>query len=273
VIAKGRPEPIDPSRRPGTVRSIPAALSFAGIVALLSACSVVGGGSPAPAARLDGRTFLSSSVTGRDLVPGTTVRLSFKDGQLGIEAGCNHMSGPYSVHDGRIRIESMLTTEMGCEPRLMDQDTWVGQFVGGATAALEGNALTLANGGVSMLLTDRAVADPDRPLVGTRWVVDGVVSGDAVSSIPAGVEAALTFTSDRIAVETACNNGGGPVTIEGPTFTAGPLALTKKACVPETAAVESAVLATLNGQVGYTIEAARLRLSDGASGLTLHAAS
>jgi heat shock protein HslJ len=54
---------------------------------------------------------------------------------------------------------------------------------------------------------------------------------------------------------------------------AGPLALTKKACVPETAAVERAVLEALTGQVGYTIEADRLMLTNGRAGLTLHAGS
>jgi len=273
MTASGRPEPIGPGHRPGTVRSISAALVLVAIVATVSACSAVGGGSPSPAAQLDGRTFLSTSVTGRDLVPGTTVRLSFKDGQLGIEAGCNHMSEPYSVDDGRVRIGSMMTTDMGCDPMLMDQDTWVGQFVGGSTVALDANALTLTNGGVTMKLTDRVLADPDRPLVGTRWVVDGIVSGDAVSSLPAGVVAGLTFEPDRVAVETGCNSGGGSVTIEATTFTVGPLALTKKACVPETAAVESAVVATLSGKVAYTIVADRLTLTNGTSGLTLQAAS
>lgn len=248
-------------------------IAFLSTLVIVAACSVAGGGSPAPSAGLGGRTFLSSSVTGRDLVPGTTVRVTFKDGQLGIEAGCNHVSGPYSIEDGRIRVGSMMSTEMGCEPRLMDQDAWLSRFVGGATVALDGAALTLSNGGVTMQLTDRVVADPDRPLVATHWVVDGIVTGDAVSSVPAGVRAGLTFEQDRIAVETGCNTGGGSVTIEPTTFTVGPLMLTKKACVPETAGVESAVLATLDGKVGYTIEADRLTLTNGSSGLTLRAAN
>ena len=49
------------------------------------------------AASLDGRTFLSTGVQGQTLVPGSTIRLSFKDGQLGISAGCNRMGGAYSI--------------------------------------------------------------------------------------------------------------------------------------------------------------------------------
>jgi heat shock protein HslJ len=153
----------------------------------------------------------------------------------------------------------------------MTQDGWVSSFLGGATVALAGDSLTLGNGGVTMNLSDRRVADPDRPLVGTRWVVDGIIAGEATSSIPMGVTAALTFTDDRLALEAGCNTGGGPVTIESSTFTVGPLALTKKACEPAATMVQTAVLETLSRQVGFTIEADRLTITNGQSGLTLQA--
>jgi len=238
----------------------------------LAGCSSAGSSaSPSAAASLEGRTFLSTSVTGHDLVPGTTVRLQFKEGRLVVNAGCNQIGGAYTVKDGRLQLGSMLSTEMGCDQALMTQDGWVGSFLGGATVALVGDSLTLGNGGVAMNLSDRRVADPDRPLVGTRWVVDGIIAGDTTSSIPMGVTAALTFTDDRIALEAGCNTGGGPVTIRSSTFAVGPLALTKKACEPSAILVETAVLETLSGQVGFTIEADRLTLTNGQSGLTLQA--
>lgn len=239
----------------------------------LAGCSVVGSpASTSPVASLEGRTFLSTSVTGRDLVPGTTVRLAFRDGRLGVNAGCNEIGGAYNVADGRLQLGSMMSTEMGCDQALMAQDGWVGSFLGGATVALAGDSLTLGNGVVTMNLTDRRVADPDRPLVGTRWVVDGIITGEATSSIPMGVTAALTFTNDRLAVEAGCNTGGGTVAIEASTFTVGPLAITKKACQPAATMVETAVLAALSGQVAYTIQADRLTITNGQAGLTLEAA-
>lgn len=50
------------------------------------------------------------------------------------------------------------------EPALMEQDSWVGTFIDGAAVTLFGDTLTLVNGGVTMILTDRKVDDPDRPL-------------------------------------------------------------------------------------------------------------
>lgn len=68
--------------------------------------------------RLDGRTYLSSSViedgTERSLVPGTLIRLSFAAGRLGAEAGCNSMGAPYEIVDGRLHIGEMATTLIGC---------------------------------------------------------------------------------------------------------------------------------------------------------------
>jgi len=246
---------------------------------LLAACTATGGGgnpanspSPSPAV-LDGRTFLSTSVTGHDLVSGSTVRLSFDAGQLGASAGCNQMGGAYQVVDGRLRIGSMMTTDMGCAAPLMAQDTWVGSFLGGATVALAGDTLTLTNGDTTMTLTDREVADPDRPLEGTRWVLDGFITGDAVSSVAAGVNAAVTIADGRMDVEAGCNTGGATVSSTASTLSIGPMALTKMACPPDAMAVEQAMTSVLSGDVGYTIEADVLTMTAGPNGLTFRAAT
>lgn len=243
---------------------------------IILGCSASGGAaSPAPSpGSLDGRTFLSTNVQGRDLVPGSTVRMTFgSGGQLGISAGCNHMSGGYTIVDGRLTTGQMAMTEMACAEPLMAQDTWVAAFVGGAALTLAGDTLTLKNGDVTMTLTDRVVADPDRPLEGTRWVVDGIVTGDAVSSVPMGVIAALTISNGKMHVEAGCNTGAAAVTVTDTTLTIGPLALTKRACAADAMAVERAVTAVLMGTVGYAIEADVLKVTAPGAGLMLRAVS
>jgi heat shock protein HslJ len=252
------------------------AFSLLTVAILLAGCSsAVGGASPSPAtASLDGRTFLSTAIQGQTLVPGSTIRLSFKDGQLGINAGCNHMGGAYSITDGKLTTGQMMMTDMACQEPLMKQDTWVSSFLGGAALTLSGDTLTLKNGDVTMTLTDREVADPDRPLVGTKWVVDGIITGDAVSSVPAGVIAWLLITGDTMQVDTGCNTGSATVQITATTMTIGPMALTKKACQASAAAMEAAVVATLTGEVTYSIEADRLTImSKSGAGLMLRAAA
>jgi heat shock protein HslJ len=181
------------------------------------------------------------------------------------------MSGHYRVDGDRLVAGNLATTEMGCDEPLMVQDTWLADLLDGATIALDGDTLVLAKGGVRLTMEDREIADPDRPLVGTRWVVDGLISGDAVSSVPVGVTAALTFSDDRVEVEAGCNRGGGTAEVGDTTITFGPVALTKMACAPDAMAVEQVVAAVLSGEVGYTIEAGRLTLDAGGGGLMLRA--
>ena len=246
---------------------------------LLVACTSGGAPSAAPIS-IAGRTFLSTGVQGHDLVAGTRVRLSFEAGHVGINAGCNSMSGAYQIVDGRLVTTDMASTEMGCAGPLMAQDRWIEAFIGGAMPTVAGDMLTLRNGDITMTLKDSAVADPDRPLEGTRWVVDGIVAGDTVSTVPQGVTATITIAKGRIDVETGCNSGGGAAEIKDGHLAIGPIALTKKACAAGTMALERAVTGVLSGDVAYTIQAGVLTLTadptvhslSPATGLTLRAA-
>ena len=246
----------------------------------LAACSG-GTASPAPTSPpasidpgsvLDGRTFVSTGATGVTLVPGTQVRLAFAGGNIAASAGCNSMSGVYTVVADRLDVGPLAATEIGCEKPLMAQDGWVAALLDGATITLDGDRLTLAKDGVALALQDRETADPDRTLAGTRWVLDGLVSGDAVSPMPLGVTAALVFEDDRVNVEAGCNTGSGTVTIGDAAIAFGPIGLTKMACSEMAMAVEGSVTGVLKGEVGYAIEADVLTITNGASGLILRAA-
>ncbi|MEO7230891.1 MAG: META domain-containing protein, partial [Candidatus Limnocylindrales bacterium] len=194
-----------------TPRPILALLAVACIAA--SACSGAGSGTTGPSAStsltdpaaLDGRVFLSTRVDGPALVAGSVIRLAFEGGNISVHAGCNSMSGTYSIDGDRLEVGALATTEMACEPALMEQDRWVAGLLSAATISLSGDALTLASSGVRLSLLDREVADPDRPLIGTSWLLDGIVAGGAVSSVAAGVQASLSFSDHRVDVMAGCN--------------------------------------------------------------------
>jgi len=217
---------------------------------------------------LDGTEYRSTAVEGHDLVDGTTVALSFDDGSLSATAGCNTLFGGYSIDDDVLVVDALAQTEMGCEPALMDQDQWLaGLLSTGPTITVDGDTLTLtADDGTMLTMLDREVADPDRPVQGTRWVVTGLVSSDAVSSVPIDpstgepVVAAITIDDGRVALEAGCNTGGGPVEVGQSTLTFGAIALTRMMCPAEQMDVEDAVTSTLRGEVTYDIEADRLSL-------------
>ena len=54
---------------------------------------------PVAAADLAGRTFVSTTVTGFELIDGTEIRISFEEDHLSASAGCNTMGGAYRIEE------------------------------------------------------------------------------------------------------------------------------------------------------------------------------
>jgi heat shock protein HslJ len=252
------------------------------VLILAAAC-----GDPATTARADqrsddpwGRDFLSTAVTGkgqaRALRAGTRIRLSFTDdGRLVASAGCNSMGGQAEVRDGRLVVAELAQTEMGCDPDRHAQDQWLAEFLGSRPRLdLVDDELTLTGESAEIRLQDREVADPDRPLKGTRWVVDTVSDGDAASSVPQGPEAHMTIGDGTFGGSTGCNQMGGNAAVDDAagTITFSDVIATKMACEDDKMALERAVLSVLAGEVSYEIKADRLTLTHpSGNGLGLHA--
>lgn len=217
---------------------------------------------------LRGRTFLSESVSEdgspRDLVGGTRIQLTFHEGRLMAYAGCNSLGGPVDVEGDRLFVGGLTTTEIGCAPELHDQDEWLaGILAAGPAFQIEGDRLVLRRGSAEITLIDREVAAPDRPLEGTTWELDGIVDGDAVSSVPAGASATLTFVDGMVGFQVeGCNQGSADVEIGPGEFQVGPLTTTLIGCREPAATVETAIRATLQGSVAYSVEATTLTLSN-----------
>ncbi len=241
------------------------------LVLLLAACGeetgdVAGEGTESD---LEGRTFVATSLTGadRDIVPGSTIRLTFTDGRIGASAGCNQMSGDYSVDAGALVVGPIAGTEMGCDQPLMDQDTWLADFLSdGPDLDLAGDALTLAvEGGATLTLAEEVVKDT--PLEGTVWFLDSLISspGDdgAVSSLPLGTSPpTLVFEQGTAQVFTGCNRGTAEVGIGETELTWNGLALTKMMCADEEGVLESEVVAVIGeGVTPWEIDGQRLTIT------------
>lgn len=244
------------------------------LVSCGTATQPAGGSDP-----LAGRTFLSTAVSEggapRDLVPDTRVRLSFAEGQLTATAGCNTLGGSYGLRDGVLEIGELSMTQMGCPDPLAAQDRWLADVLEGRPAAVvAGDELTLTKDATRIVLLDRRVVDPDRPLVGTEWVVESLVSGEAVSSVPGEARASITFHDDgTVSVQPGCNTGGGRYVVEGTSVTITDLILTRMACVDERGELEKVVLAVLEApELTVRIEADSLTLMADEKGLQLRAA-
>lgn len=112
----------------------------------------------ADAGSLDGRTFVSRSITDggrpRPLVPGTEIRLTFPDdGRIVATAGCNTMSGAVTVESQRLTIGDLAVTEMGCDSARHEQDKWVAEMLtADPEHRLDGRQLTLIESGTTLVL-------------------------------------------------------------------------------------------------------------------------
>ncbi|MET0457646.1 MAG: META domain-containing protein, partial [Ilumatobacteraceae bacterium] len=229
------------------------------------------------ATSLDGRTFLSTAVEGYQLVDGAQIQLTFDGADVAAAGGCNQIASTWSLEGAVLVVTPPAMTMMACEPAaLMDQDTWFSAVLTSKpTVSVNGDELTIAaTDGTVVTFLDQSVADPDLPLEGTTWSVDGLVSGDAASSIPAGGRApSLRLDGGTITVDTGCNTGSGTYTLDGTDITFGPIATTRMACAdPAGSATETAVLTVLSGTATYEVEADVLRLTNGTNGLMLRAA-
>ena len=91
----------------------------------------------------------------------------------------------------------------------MQQDQWLTNLLGDARIATAGDTLTLDNGKIRLTLLDREVASPDKPLIGTQWMLDSIVDGGAVSSVPAGVTASMRIVDGQLELDAGCNMAAG----------------------------------------------------------------
>ncbi len=257
------------------------------VPALLAAVAVGGCGAEAgdPGVadsddRLAGQTFVATGVTvdgePDPLVDGTTVQIGFTDGGVSADAGCNHMSGQARYAGGRLTVDVVGGTEMGCAPARMRQDAWLADFLtGDPRYRLDGDVLTLTSG--LTVISLGPVGDTDTGLTGTTWVLEGIVDGagpDAsVGSIPGRVLATLRLRGDDLLlVRTGCNTGSATVSVEAGSMHLSDLLLTQVACAGARGAVERDVLRVLHdGEIELDLDGDTLRLTAGAHGLLYRA--
>ncbi len=238
------------------------------------AASVGGGAGGSPV----GKSYLSVQVTEdgkpKQLAPDTRLRLDFRDvGGLGFHAGCNQMGGEVSLEGGTVTMDQYGGTEMACPDR-QAQEEWLAKLlVDRPTWKLSGDTLTLTRGSTTLVLKDRKIVEPDLPIAGTKWTVDGVLVGEAVEHFPGTAAARLTIQGDRVTGSTGCNQFEGPVTRTATTLSFGAMRITTAGCDGDPARLERAVIGALGSPLTYSIDYNRLELrtADGKGGLNLTA--
>jgi heat shock protein HslJ len=244
------------------------AVAVAALVLVAAACGDDAAPAVSPAVELAGRTFLSTGASTFDIVDGTTIRVTFEADRIGVDGGCNSIGGPYSITDGVLETDELASTMMACDDALMDQDQRLTTLLTSRpTIVVDEGTVTIGDGPDQLVLEEQQPAE----LEGTVWSITGVISGDAVSSVPDG--ATIVFVDGEVRFDSGCNTGFGTAEISGDVIDVGPVASTKMGCPDDLAALEAAITSVLQGAVSAQIDGTSLTLTSGDVGLTLAASA
>jgi heat shock protein HslJ len=172
---------------------------------------------------LAGRTFVSESVVrdgaAAELVDGTQISLEFSDeGWLAAYACCNTLFADVSTGGGTLEATGLGTTDMGCGGAHGEQDQWLTDPLDSSPDwTLEGDRLTLTAGTTEVVLMDRRLAEPGRPVEGIRWVVNAVIRAQSSETVPEGTEGSawLMIENGRFTAGSGCRDIEGTVTVTG----------------------------------------------------------
>ncbi|WP_040779993.1 META domain-containing protein [Nocardia pneumoniae] len=250
------------------------------LAVLIAPCAIAACSSNRPEQTSDGpspvgRTFLSTGVEGTPIPGGGPLTVSFPDGRITADAGCNKFTGTVTLDDHVVRVSGLSTTLMACPDDRSGADEWLSGLLNSEPSwRLDDTRLTLHSDNRTVTLLDKEVAQPDRPIKGTSWLVTALIADDAQIRSRALEETnpTLTIAEDgAVSGSAGCNRLTGSADVSGAEITFR-IATTKMACSPEVMEVEQAVLKALDGKTAATVDADALTLrNDNGAGLILHA--
>lgn len=138
------------------------------------------------------------TVVGQSVEPPTShpITIGFGDRVVGGTASCNSYGGEYKLSGSQLTFGEMALTEMACEPpEAMDAEMlYMQALLLVDNAAVNDGRLTLTGPGTELNF-DLLPPVPEAEMLNTVWVLDGLIDGDAVSSV-SGERATLEFFSD-----------------------------------------------------------------------------
>jgi heat shock protein HslJ len=242
------------------------------LMLLLSGCSLLSGGG---ATSLDGEWLLQAGTNQGVAIPivaGSRVTLKVDGTQVGGSAACNSYGGTIQVSGSSIVISALAQTEMACvDNRLMTlESAYLAALPRTTTVARSGNSLLLTGPQVELRFTlIPPVANAN--LVGTTWLLDSLITGEAVSST-VGERVTLQFSGDgRLAASTGCRDVTGTYAVsEGqvqvtldPYDTIG--------CAADVGDQDAHILDVLSHGFGVSVDGEHLTLTAGDKGIGYHA--
>jgi heat shock protein HslJ len=196
---------------------------------------------------------------------GWQVTLVFEADRLHGQA-CNNYGGGYELDGNRITFSPMYMTEMACEEPMMSVESAYHAALAAVTEVERaGDSLVLRGEGTELTFVVLPPV-PDAALQGTRWILDSLISGDAVSSVQG--EAWLELSGDgSLHGSTGCRELAGRYVVDGDRLVTSELQA-DGSCPEPLVAQDAHVVGVLEGGFSAAVDGRRLTLiGSGGDGL------
>lgn len=220
---------------------------------------------------LDQSPEISGSVVTLEATKWETenITLDFQEGRYLANAGCNGISGNYTIDGaGEITLEGGASTMMFCGDEVMQRENNLKDFLITVDSFdYTGETLILKSWDKTMEFSAAQMAS----LTDTKWKLNGMLINDGILMDASFENAFVEFSQDgKISGKAMCNNFAGEFSQENQTLEIWALAATKKLCIDENAGkYETAFLADLQNISQYSINRNSLELTNTDSSIRL----
>lgn len=243
---------------------------------VLGACGLPGG-TPVrdEPVEMDGSWQLSSGSLNGQSVPVLEehpITLTISGSNISGTAACNRYGGRFEMREGRLTIQDLAMTAMGCEEPVAAAEAAYSAALGSVDAlARDGDELVLTGPDVELLFTG-VVDAPTAELVDTTWTLETVFVGDVASS-PVGEPATLSIRSDgSFDGSTGCRAFAGVWVEESGQIVATRMTMDDADCPPDASSQDSHVVSVIGDGFVATVDGQLLTLTDpGSVGLVYRA--
>lgn len=227
---------------------------------------------PAQESALEGVTWLVTAYvdeSGATAEPISDATLTFQNGRISGNAGCNGFFAAYTLDGGDLSITMGGSTLMMCEDAVMAQEQAILANLGQAAAyAVTDGVLTLLNAEGTALLTLSERTEPG--LTDAVWLATMVNNGrEAVTGLIEGTQITAIFGEDgSLSGTSGCNNYVTSYTTDGDSIEIGMVASTMMFCAEPEGVMdqETAYVTMLPTAATYSIQngVLELRTAEGA---------
>lgn len=205
----------------------------------------------------------SGAVDGKEIPLTDThpITLIFDGEDVGGTASCNGYGGTFELSGSTIRFGDLALTEMACMPEeTMQAEALYSRALAVVTTVVLDDHLTLAGPGVELEF-EMLPAVPQAELTNTVWVLDGLVTGDAVSSV-SGERATIEFFSDgSVLGSTGCRLLTGHYVVNGAEVVMTDLSAEGLECHPDLARQDDHIISVIEGTMRVDVAGNRLTVT------------